>query len=115
MYWTSKLVEYWIEFYPSLKEYDINFRTAFYDDEEMERSKVRSFRMPFEEQIFLNVDFDYGLKYLKKFYGEDIGNVLGLEITEAKQKKGWAIRMLKGLLLNSNKESSTWMSKVIGG
>lgn len=115
MHWTSELVSFWIEHYYELKSYALDYHSSFYDDGDIVKGKPVYSRAPFEMQAMLNAEFSLGLKYLKKYYGEDIGNVLGEDIYEAKQKKGWAIGMLKGLLLDSNEENSTWMSEIIGG
>lgn len=113
MRWTKDLVEYWIENYPSLKDYTINYHTAFYDDGDKLKGKAVYSRAPFEMQAILNAEFDLGLKALKRFYGEDIRNVLGSDIWDAKIKKGWAIGMLKGLLFSADRGKSDWMCKVI--
>ena len=113
MHWTRLLVEYWITFYYELKDYAVGYRTAFYEDENRVRGKSNIQRAPYEMQAILNAEFDLGLRALKKYYGEDIRNVLGFDITEAREKKGFAIGILKKLMINSNRRDSKWMSKVI--
>ena len=113
MRWKKELVEFWVENYYSLKEYALDYRSSFYDSGDTIKGKAVYSRAPYEMQAILNMEFDLGLRALKKFYGEDITNVLGLDIWEAKNRKGFAIGRLKGLLLNSNKKDSTWMSEVI--
>ena len=111
MNWNKRRAIKYIDNYSELMNYEITL------DEVMENNGKPIIRgemssaAPFETQSIVNAEFCLAVKACKELYGFDLSKSLGKPYEEIRKRIG--VSVLIGLLIDSNRDDSTWMRKAI--